>query len=109
MSDRAKIRDDLIRRLFAVAISIGFAATLIKMGWVEKGSVPTLPEWEQLCILLTGLIATVLSWDGYLASIAAKPLIGFWRFAIDIMLVFIYMFFLISSAKPCFWLPLLAI
>jgi hypothetical protein len=109
MADRAKIRDDFIRRLFAVAVSVGFATTLIKMRWVESGSFPTIPEREQLAILLTGLIATVLSWDGYLASIADKPLNGYWRFAIDIVLVFIYMFFLISSPRPSFWLPILAI
>jgi hypothetical protein len=109
MVDRAKIRDDFIRRLFAVAVSVGFAATLIKMRWVESGSFPTIHEWEQLAILLTGMIATVLSWDGYLASIADKPLNGYWRFAIDIVLVFIYMFFLISSQRSGFWLPILAI
>jgi hypothetical protein len=84
MSTRAQIRDDFIRRLFAVAISVGFAATLIKMKWVENGSWPAYHEWEQLAILATGLVATVLSWDGYLASIEAKPLNGYGSFAIDI-------------------------
>jgi hypothetical protein len=109
MSTRAKIRDDFIRRLFAVAVSVGFAATLIKMKWVENGTFPAEQEWEQLAILATGLIATVLSWDGYLASIADKPLNGYGRFVIDILLVFIYMFFLISSQRANFWLPILAI
>ena len=107
MGDRAEIRDDFIRRLFAVAISIGFAATLIEMDWVEKGSFPDRSETEQLAILLVGLFVTVLSWDGYLASIKRKPLYDYTRFAIDVLLVFVYMFFLISSKHPNFWLPVL--
>ncbi len=108
MNDKAEIRADFIKRLFAVAISVGFATTLTKMKWVENGSWPADCEWEQLAILATGLIATVASWDGYLASIKAKPLNGYWRFVIDILLVFIYMFFLISSKQANFWLPILA-
>jgi hypothetical protein len=109
MNTRADIRADFIKRLFAVAISVGFATTLTKMNWVETGSLPGRREWEQLAILATGLIATVASWDGYLASIQAKPLNGYGRFVIDILLVFIYMFFLISSQRASFWLPILAL
>lgn len=109
MSARAQIRDDFIRRLFAVAISVGFAAALSQMDWVKDGSLPSMSEWEQLSILFTGLVATVLSWDGYLVSIKSKPLNGFGRFSIDILLVFIYMFFLISSKQSGFWLPILVV
>jgi hypothetical protein len=38
-----------------------------------------------------------------------QPLNDYARFAIDILLVFIYMFFLISSKRPEFWLPILAV
>jgi hypothetical protein len=108
VSDKAKIRDDFIRRLFAVAISVGFAATFVDMDWVKNATSPNQKEGEQLVILLTGMIATVLSYEGYLLSIKRKPLYGYWRFAIDIFLVFIYMFFLISSKQPKLWLPILA-
>ena len=37
---RADARADLVRRLFAVAISIGFAATLARMQWVQNGRLP---------------------------------------------------------------------
>jgi hypothetical protein len=37
---RAEARADLIRRLFAVAISVGFAATLARMSWVQNGTRP---------------------------------------------------------------------
>ena len=108
MSDRARIRGDFIRLLFAVAISVGFAAVLGQMDWLKNGAFPSLSESEQLAILATGMFATVLSWDGYLASIEKKPLNGYFRYAIDIVLVFVYMFFLISSNHPNFWLPILA-
>jgi hypothetical protein len=101
---RAKIRDDLIRRLFAVAISVGAAATLAQMQWVQVGRWPCKAEWQQLFILVAALTATVLSWDGYLFAIAERPLRSFWRFAIDILLVFIYMFLLMTSRLLVWWL-----
>jgi hypothetical protein len=105
----AKIRDDLIRRLFAVAISAGAAATVSQMPWVQVGRAPCLSEWQQLLILIVALIATVLSWDGYLVSISERPLRNFWRFAIDITLVFIYMFLLMTSKLLVWWLFILAL
>lgn len=78
------------------------------MAWVENFSVPTRDELEQLAVLSTGMVLTVLSWDGYMMSIAKKPLFSTWRFSIDVALVFIYMFFLISSKQDGFWLPILA-
>jgi hypothetical protein len=108
-NERGKVRDDFIRRLFAVAISVGFVATLIDMPWVKADRWPTHLEANQLLILLTGLSATVLSWEGYLLSIQRKPLnSGFVRFWIDIALVFTYLFFLITSRRNDLWLPLLA-
>jgi hypothetical protein len=82
---RAQIRDDLIRRLFAVAISVGAATTLAKMEWVQLGRWPCLPEWQQLWIIIAAMTATVLSWDGYLFSIKDRPLRNFGRFAIECM------------------------
>jgi hypothetical protein len=101
---QAQIRGDLIRRLFAVAISVGAATTLSRMAWVNNGCWPNLREWEQISILLAATVATVLSWDGYLMSIEDRPLEGFWRFAIDIALVFIYMFLLMTSNHRTWWL-----
>jgi hypothetical protein len=106
---RAQIRDDLIRRLFAVAISVGAATTLAKMEWVQLGRWPCLPEWQQLWIIIAAMTATVLSWDGYLFSIKDRPLRNFGRFAIDILLVFIYMFLLMTSQLLVWWLFLHAL
>jgi hypothetical protein len=101
---RAEVRDDLIRRLFAVAISVGAAATLAQMKWVEHGRWPCMEEWQQILILSAAMTATVLSWDGYLVSIKERPLRKFWRFAIDILLVFVYMFLLMTSRLLVWWL-----
>jgi hypothetical protein len=99
-----EIRGDLVRRLFVVAISVGAATTLAQMPWVREGRCPSLSEWQQLSILVAAMTATVLSWDGYLLAIDQRPLDGFWRFAIDIALVFIYMFLLMTSDHHTWWL-----
>src|SRR5262249_54173260 len=56
---RADARADLVRRFFAVAISIGFAATLARMTWVQNGRLPEPDEFNQTLALLTALLATV--------------------------------------------------
>ena len=108
-NERAEIRVDLIRRLFAVAISVGFAATFTQMDWIISARRPTDLEFDQICILATGLILTVLSWDGYLLSVKTKPHIGIIRYSIDVILVFVYMIFLISSKNGQFWLHIVSI
>ena len=97
---RAEARADLIRRLFAVAISVGFAATLARMTWVQNGTLPNPAELNQTLILGTALLAAILGWDGHLVAMSDKPLFGFWRFLINLALVFIYMFLLMASAHP---------
>ena len=97
---RADARADLVRRLFAVAISVGFAATLARMTWVQNGRLPDGGEFDQTIALATALLATILSWDGPLLSVRDKPLFGFWRFLVNVALVFIYMFLLMASLHP---------
>jgi hypothetical protein len=97
---RAEARADLIRRLFAVAISVGFAATLARMAWVQNGTLPNPAELNQTLILGTALLAAILGWDGHLVAMSDKPLFGFWRFLVNLALVFIYMFLLMASAHP---------
>src|SRR5262245_61450433 len=60
---RADARADLVRRMFAVAISVGFAATLAKMSWVQNGALPGPAELNQTLILGTALLAAVLGWE----------------------------------------------
>jgi len=97
---RAEARADLIRRLFAVAISVGFAATLARMTWVQNGTLPNPAELNQTLILGTALLAAILGWDGHLVAMSDTPLFGFWRFLVNLALVFIYMFLLMASAHP---------
>jgi hypothetical protein len=97
---RADARADLVWRMFAVAISVGFAATLAKMNWVQNGALPGPAELNQTLILATALLAAVLGWESHLAAMTEKPLFGFWRFLINLVLVFIYMFLLMASAHP---------
>jgi hypothetical protein len=97
---RADARADLVRRLFAIAISIGFAATLARMSWVQNGTLPGPAELNQTLILATALLAAILGWEGHLLSMTERPLVGFWRFLINLALVFIYMFLLLASAHP---------
>jgi hypothetical protein len=102
-------RADLVKRLFAIAISIGVGNTLVNAAWVRNGVWPAGHEIEQISIVLLALFATVLSWDGYLASVRKKPLNDWLRFAIDVFLVFIYMILLITSDKGWFWLPIICL
>jgi hypothetical protein len=106
---RAKDRLDLVKRFFSVAISIGVGSTLVNAEWIKNGAFPNLTQAEQLTIVLLALFATVLSWDGYLASVEKKPLNGWLRFAIDIFLVIIYTVLIITSVKPWLWLPILCV
>src|SRR5579871_5200059 len=109
MASKAEIRSDLVGRLFAVGVSVGFATAITRMNWVRTGEFPTTAELDQILILAGGLIASLLSWDRYLAAMETAPPTNFWRYAIDVCLVFIYMFLLITSNNPGFFLPILTI
>jgi hypothetical protein len=108
-TDRATDRLDLVRRLFAIAISIGVGNTIVNADWVRDGVWPSAKEVQQISIILLALLATVLSWDGYLSSVRKKPLNDWLRFAIDVLLVFIYMILIITSNKSWFWLPIICL
>ncbi|MBR0852136.1 hypothetical protein JQ543_30680 [Bradyrhizobium diazoefficiens] len=106
---QAGFRLDLVRRLFAVAISLGVGTAIVRADWVTQGRWPVGQEREQIAIVLLALFATVLSWDGYLLSVTRKPLNDWLRFAIDVFLVFTYMFLLVTSNKSNFWLPIVCV
>lgn len=105
----AEFRLDLVRRLFAVAISLGVGTAIVRADWVTHGRWPHGQEVEQIAIVLLALYATVLSWDGYLMSVTRKPLNDWPRFAIDVFLVFTYMFLLVTSNNSNFWLPIVCV
>lgn len=102
-------RADLVRRFFAVAISAGLTSTLIQMDWFKNGTRPTAQEFNEMWILATGLVLTILSWEGYLRSIGKRPLKRWPRFLIDVVLVTLYMAFLASAKNEIFFLPILGL
>lgn len=106
---QAEFRLDLVRRLFAVAISLGVGTAIVRADWIAQSRLPHGQEIEQIAIVLLALFATVLSWDGYLMSVDRKPLNDWPRFAIDVFLVFTYMFLLVTSNKSNFWLPIVCV
>lgn len=106
---RSEFRLDLVRRLFAVAISLGVGTAIVRADWVAHGRIPQGQEIEQIAIVLLALFATVLSWDGYLMSVTKKPLNDWPRFTIDVFLVFTYMFLLVTSNTSSFWLPIVCV
>jgi hypothetical protein len=81
---------------------VGFATTVVNMSWVKAGSFPDYKESEQLARLAVAMLATILSWEGYLLSIQKKPLQDIWRYILDVCLVFIYLFLLLTSKFPHF-------
>lgn len=108
--DLGNNRADFMKRWFAIAISVGFATALSSMPWLKNGIIfdKNLPvDWNQVkqCArLITAVIATILSWDGYFQSISNKPLTDGTRFSIDVFLVFLYLFLLLTSKFDYFWL-----
>jgi hypothetical protein len=97
---RAETRADLIRRLLAIAIAVGFAATLAKMQWVQNGTLPGPAEFNQMLALITALLATILGWDSHLLALRNAPLTDFPRFLLHVVLVFVFMFLLMASTHP---------
>ena len=104
----AAVRSDFIKRIFAVAISVGFAATLSNMRWISLGQWPSDAEIEQIMRLLVAFMATVLSWEGYFVALDQRPLNGLPRFIIDVTLVFLYMIFLITTNNQIAFMPILS-
>lgn len=107
---RAENREDFMKRWFAIALSVGFATALSRMPWLTEGRIfrPDLPiDWDQVnqgFRLVVAATATLLSWEGYLASIRSKPLTDGRRFYIDVILVTLYLILLLTSSIPYLWI-----
>lgn len=102
----AELRADFMRRWFAIAISVGFASTVVDADWLKAGRLPNQFEQAQFFRLGVALIATLFSWEGYFKSIKTKPLNDSPRYYIDVFLVFLYLTLLVTSARPEYWLLL---
>jgi hypothetical protein len=89
-------RSDFIRRLFAVAVSVGFASHIGTFRWLADFSTPS----REAGLLFVAMVFVVASWDGYLRSLQNDPLTDFFRFVLDIIIVFEYLFLMILADKP---------
>jgi hypothetical protein len=102
-------RADLIRRLFAVSLSVGFASQVAKMSWLIDGKLPTGGDIQDIVLLIISGIVVVLSWDGYLGAIRDFPLQDASRFYLDVVIVFLYLVLLECSHINNIWFWISAI
>jgi hypothetical protein len=106
----AEARQDLVRRFFPVALSVGFVARLVEMPWIKDGSAFDYAQGEQLARLLIAVFIVVSGWEWYHRDIGRRPLEKPWRFAVDVLVVIATVIFLYSSKNEFLWLlSLLAI
>jgi hypothetical protein len=87
ISQTSKDRADLVKRLFAVSLSVGFA----QIAKVVDISIITL---QDLLMLVVSAVVVVLSWEGYLRVLRDFPLKDAVRFYLDITIVFVYLILL---------------
>lgn len=101
---------DFLDFLFTVAISIGLTPEIIGQegllseAWHERGAWPSGNDLFDVGVFLLGFFNLTLSWFGYHASIASKPLnyssaYGMLRFIIDVVLVVLYGVMLIEYRR----------
>jgi len=114
-------RLDLINRLFAVAISVGFATQIALLlapthanpfdpqGHAIELSAAAALHWHGLLLLVASMFAVVGSWEGYHKSVRLKPLEDAGRFWVDIVLVFSYLILMLLSELTPAWFGLLAV
>src|SRR5260370_4213090 len=90
----AKDRADLIKRLFAVSLSVGFASQVAKIIDAKFTSGSGIQDFMMLSVSAT---VVVLSWEGYLGALQDFPLEDVFRFYLDIIIVFLYLVLLACS------------
>lgn len=108
MSNR-DFRVDFIDPLFAVAVHIGFTHGIIEEQCLKNWNWPKGEELFDLGVFGLGFLTLLLSWEGYHASIIEKPLKGFWRFILDVLLVMLYVLILVKFKDFSAALSLLAL
>lgn len=105
----AKGREDFIKRLFAVTLSVGVASQIVRIMfdpthfYPQYDWSPVLDQWRTILLLLISLIIVVSSWEGYLGAVERMPLEDAFRFWIDIALVFSYLLLTLSSQIQGLW------
>ena len=92
-------RSDLIRRMFAVVVSVGFAGALVRSPWIEHQRFPEGAEWQSLLCLGAVLVLILSSWEGFNRH-RAKTDAYLPVFCVDLALVLIYLVMLLLSSNP---------
>lgn len=111
VQELCKDRVDLIKRLFGVSISVGFASQFSRIvlspGYSHDYHLDTGrlagDHWRDGTLLIISLIGVVASWEGYLRAIHNNPLEDRARFYIDIILVILYLVLMLSSQIFYLW------
>lgn len=98
----ARNREDFIRRLFVVSLSVGFASKMANSPLIYGGEMHA-SDYVSLLFMLSSLIAIATSWDGYLSSTRNFPLRDVSRFYIDIFISLSYLTLLLLSNRPIAW------
>jgi hypothetical protein len=104
-------RKDLIRRLVAVAISVGFASQIISLKVIDRWTSVGLDQalGTELARLTTALLVILLGWDWYDRDVEDRPLTRILRFILDAIIVMAELVLLLSSDKPGLWSSVLVI
>ena len=90
---------DFVDPLFAVAIHIGFTHWFIDQPWFRDWRPPLgSHEWFSSATFFLGFLTILLSWVGYHQSVRTKPIKGYWRFLIDVVLVATYALLLVKAS-----------
>jgi hypothetical protein len=100
-------RSDLVRRMFAVVVSVGFAGALARSAWIEGQRFPKGDEWQSLLCLGAVLVLILSSWEGFNRH-RAKTDTFLPVFCVDLALVLLYLVMLLLSSNPYALLRLVA-
>jgi hypothetical protein len=98
----ASARKDLIRRLVAVAISVGFASHIVSRHVLDHWT-GELSLKAEIARLSTALLVILLGWDWYDRDVEDKPLTRISRFILDAIIVMAQLILLLASEMPSLW------
>jgi hypothetical protein len=102
----SRAREDFIKRLFAVTLSVGIASQIVRIMFdpshisSQYDWLPLFHQWRTILLLIISLAIVVSSWEGYLGAIERMPLEDALRFWIDIPGIFLSHS---DTFKPILW------
>ena len=81
---------EFIDPLFAVALHLGLSHGIYQETWFRDWRLPQGDESFHLGVFALSLLTLILAWVGYHGSIRRRPVKGFGRFIVDVVLVIFY-------------------